>query len=90
MDYESLGRYTEAHEKALRLLTERDSLLGLLNTMTSSVNYSSTHIFTHKLDIKTMNGMMEKLGDTEIELIDAVNTVNLYADKCGKSKLKLG
>ncbi|MBF0095446.1 MAG: hypothetical protein HQL34_13005 [Alphaproteobacteria bacterium] len=90
MDYESLGRYTEASERARSLAAQRHNKLVDLSRLVSAVTgHSSTGYVAVAMDCERMRSLLEEAAKLDAEMLEAVAVANAVAASCGKPLLKI-
>lgn len=91
MNYEALGKYTEAVEKAHKLKDDiRFRLIRLNNRTSSSLSAIDGDIKKKKLSPISVNEIyssITELKQKSSELDVIINQINVYSDLCGKEKI---
>ena len=86
-DYENLGRYHAALDAARELMTERHNTAGELERTLKGAYISSTPDTFATFDHVKCVDLANKLAELNVRATKAVEDVNQYAAKVGKSKI---
>ena len=87
MNYESLGIYTEAYEKAMELKTKRAGVSNeLIRALKQTIN--AQH-FIVLLDTKRFDFLVKELINTDKEMLALISRANSVCDECNKPKIEL-
>ena len=86
-DYEVLGRYHAALDAANSLIAERHNTASQLSRLLSGAFINSTSNSFNTFDHVQFIELSNKITELNIRAGKAVEDVNTYADKVGKSKI---
>ena len=90
MNFEALGRYTDAAERAARLAKQRDNqmaeLARQLTIITGSKSGSCVAVFA---DFEALTVQLAEAAKADAELCQAIAEANAIAQACDKRPLKL-
>lgn len=90
IDYEALGRYTAAQDQVKSLLSRQGDLTNKIERLLRHcANDGSFGDVVYLVDTPTIAVLSTELNQVHTSLITAVKDVNFYADKAGKSKIRL-
>lgn len=90
MNYEALGRYTEASERAHSFAAQRHNKLSdLARAISAATGMSSSGFVAVELDFARVQGLVDEAAKLDASLMEAVAEANANASHCGKAPLKL-
>lgn len=90
MNYEDLGRYTEASEQARLLAQQRNQTLSKLSSMLGSVVGSSSGGYVAvAMDFEQARALLDLAVRQDAELQEAIAKANAAAPGCEKQPLAL-
>jgi hypothetical protein len=85
-DFEALGRYVDAKERASTLEMHRHNLAGDIGRLLSSASMGSTN-YTRRFDHVSFLEKANELAKFNEQLEEAIAEVNGFADQAEKPKL---
>ncbi len=89
-DFEALGRYVAASEKAAEFRIERNKCAQAIVTATSRIlgGTCSTY-FAATFDAAKIQELLDKAAGAEQNMRTAIIEANIHAEACNRPKLKL-
>ena len=89
MNFEAIGKYTFAKERAETLLEQLESDLGALAAVaTQQVQNRRPGTFP-QLSVGSLTNMVESIKTAQTGMMAAADDANKFADQAGKPKLKI-
>ncbi len=96
MNYESLGRYTEASERLNALLSEREVYVSQLSRAANSMEVdlqnqrSAQTKFDHGKHTTNIELAMKNIKSLSEQITQLVAQINMFAADCGKEPKNIG
>ncbi|MBX7220321.1 MAG: hypothetical protein K1Y36_10285 [Blastocatellia bacterium] len=91
MNYEALGRYVEAKEKAEQLAINRNTIFAQLKQIASDGQGfgPGTAYIGKRFDLEKARRLLDEICTIEEQFLLAVHEANKHAEECGKQKLNI-
>lgn len=89
-NFEALGRYTAASEKAIEFVHQRNGHLeAIKHAMDRTLGGGSSSYIAAPLNVPKVQELLNQAAEAEQNMLTAVTEANLHAEACNKPKLRL-
>ena len=83
-NFELLGRFTEASDRALKYGTQRDSLLGKASDLISETLKGNGRFVREQYDVIEVQDLIRRAGEAHNNMIAAIEAAKNYGKACGR------